>query len=105
MGAMAYQITSLTIVYSSFIQAQIKENIKAPRHWLWAGNSPVQGIHRCGEFTAQMASSVKNVSIWWRRHDKISVYIVAMFKMTSNLNITFRYVIRNKHEYTRYNQV
>ena len=36
MGAMAYQITSLTIAYSPFIQAQIKENIKAPRHWpLW----------------------------------------------------------------------
>ena len=35
MGAVASQITSLTIVYS-FIQAQIKENIKAPRHWpLW----------------------------------------------------------------------
>ena len=32
MGAMASQITSLTIVYSTFIQAQIKENIKAPRH-------------------------------------------------------------------------
>ena len=33
MGAMASQITSLTIVYSPvFIQAQIKETIKAPRH-------------------------------------------------------------------------
>ena len=36
MGAMASQIISLTIVYSPFIQAQIKENLKAPRHWpLW----------------------------------------------------------------------
>ena len=36
MGAMASQITSLTIVYAPFIQAQIKENIKAPRHLpLW----------------------------------------------------------------------
>ena len=40
MGAIASQITSLTIVYSIFIQTQIKENIKAPRHW------PL-----CGEFT------------------------------------------------------
>ena len=32
-SAMAYQITSLTI---PFIQAQITENLKAPRHWpLW----------------------------------------------------------------------
>ena len=41
-----------------FIQAQIKENIKAPRHW------PL-----CGEFTgdrefpAQMASNAENVAI------------------------------------------
>ena len=36
MGTMASQITSLTIVYSTFIKAQIKENIKVPRHWpLW----------------------------------------------------------------------
>ena len=43
-----------------FIQAQINENIKAPRRWpLW------------GEFTGefpppQMASNAENVSIWWR---------------------------------------
>ena len=44
-------------------QAQIKENIKAPRHWPFAGNSPVTG-----EFPAQMASYAENFSIWWRRH-------------------------------------
>ena len=33
MGAMASQITSLAIVSQPFIQAQIKENIKALRHW------------------------------------------------------------------------
>ena len=33
MGAMAYQITSLTIVYSTVFQVQMKEDIKAPRHW------------------------------------------------------------------------
>ena len=53
MSAMASHITSLTIVYSTVIQAQIKENIKAPRHWpLWGeftgDNSPVTG-----EFPAQ----------------------------------------------------
>ena len=31
---------------------------------LCAGNSP-----GTGEFTAQMASNAKNVSIWWRHHD------------------------------------
>ena len=47
-----------------FIQAQIKENIKAPRH------RPL-----CGEFTGSRwfprkgASYAKNVSIWWRHHE------------------------------------
>ena len=48
-----------------FIQTQIKENIKAPLHF-WLGNS--QGT---GEFPAQMASNVENVSIWWRHHGKL----------------------------------
>ena len=53
MGAMASQITSLTIVY---IQAQIKENIKAPRHWpLWGGihRRPVNSPHK-GPVTRKM---------------------------------------------------
>ena len=46
-----------------FIQAQIKENIIAPRHW------PL-----CGESTgdrwipAERASNTENVSMWWRHH-------------------------------------
>ena len=40
MSAMVYQITSLTIVCSTVYSVQIKENIKAPRHW------PL-----CGKFT------------------------------------------------------
>ena len=39
-----------------FIQTQIKENIKAPRHW------PL-----CGEFTG--ASNAENITIWWRHND------------------------------------
>ena len=36
MSMMASPIASLTIVYSTVIQAQIKEKIKSPRHWpLW----------------------------------------------------------------------
>ena len=30
---MASQISGVSIVYSTFVRAQIKENIKAPRHW------------------------------------------------------------------------
>ena len=58
------------------IQAQIKENIKAQRHW------PL-----CGEFTvdrwipAQMASNAENSSIWWRHHD-----LKGWSRVSSNLN-------------------
>ena len=48
-----------------FVQAQIKDNIKVPRHWPLRGNSPATG-----EFSSQMASDVENVSIWWRHHAK-----------------------------------
>ena len=55
MTTMASQFTSLTVVYSI---VQIKENIKAPRHWPLRGE--FTGI---GEFPAQMASNAENVSI------------------------------------------
>ena len=59
MTTMASQITSLTVFTQSFIRAQIKENIKAPRHW------PVCGeVTGTGEFPAQWASNAENVSIW-----------------------------------------
>ena len=63
MTKMASQITSLTVVYSPFIQTQIKENIKAPRHWPLCGE-----FTGTGEFPAQRASYAENVSIWWRHH-------------------------------------
>ena len=48
----------------SFIHTQIKENIKAPRHWpLWGEFTGT------GEFPAQRPSYAKTVSIWWRHHD------------------------------------
>ena len=47
-----------------FIRAQIKENIKAPRHWPLCGE-----FTGTGEFPAQRASYAENVSIWWRHHE------------------------------------
>ena len=61
MGTMASQITSRMIVYSTVIQAQIKENIKAPHHWPLCGE-----FTGSGEFPAQRASNAENVSISWR---------------------------------------
>ena len=52
MGAMASQITSPKIVYSTVYSGT--DNTKASRHW------PLS------EFPAQRASNAENVSIWWR---------------------------------------
>ena len=49
-----------------FVQTQIKENIKALRHWsLWfhEGNQPVTG-----GFSSQRASNAENISMWWRHY-------------------------------------
>ena len=54
---------ALRLLIQPFIQAQIKENTKAPRHWLCEGNSP-----GTGEFPAQMASNAESASIEWRHH-------------------------------------
>ena len=60
--------------------AQIKENIKAPRHW------PL-----CVEFTgdrwipAQRASDAENVSIWWRRHEWVKCRKCACIRLVQLL--------------------
>ena len=64
MGAMTSQIPSSRLFTELFIQARIKQNIKAPRHWPLCGEFTITG-----EFTTQMASNAENVSIWWRHHD------------------------------------
>ena len=67
MTTVAFQITSLAVVYSIVIQAQIKENIKenikAPRHWPLCAE-----FTGTGEFPAQRASNAENGSTWWRHH-------------------------------------
>ena len=70
MGAMASQITSLTIVYSTVYSGADQRNIKAPRHL------PLCGAFT-GEFAAQMASNAENVSIWWRH--RVITLIVFVF--------------------------
>ena len=63
MGTIAYQITSPRLFTQPFIQTQIGENIKAPRHWPLCVE-----FTGTGEFPAQRASYTDHVSIWWRYH-------------------------------------
>ena len=67
MRAMASQITSLTIIYST-VYSGAKKTSKLRVTGLCEGNSPVTG-----EFPAQTASNAVNVSIWWRHHDDCQV--------------------------------
>ena len=57
----------------AFIQAQIKENIKGPRHWPLWGELPVTD-----EFPAQKASNAENVSIW-RHHVRVRLLHITNF--------------------------
>ena len=47
-----------------------KKTSKLPVTGLCAGNSPVTG-----EFPAQMASNAENVSVWWRHHELVSMFM------------------------------
>ena len=59
MGAMASQITSLTIVYS-----RVYSGADQRKHQSSASLTFVTG-----EFSAQITSNAENISIWWRHHD------------------------------------
>ena len=82
MGAIASQITILTIVYwtvCSDADQRKKHQSSASLAFVWAirvGNSPVTG-----EFPAQMASNTENVSIWWRHHARDSRFGVVWFSL------------------------
>ena len=67
MGAIASQITSPTIVYST-----IYSDADQRKHQSSASLAFVWGIHRW--FPAQMASNVENVSIWLRHHVYVFKY-------------------------------
>ena len=71
MGAMASQITSLKIIFSTVYSGKSKKSSKLPATGICTGNSPVTG-----EFPAQRARNTENVSIWWRHHGKSELLIV-----------------------------
>ena len=63
MTAMASQITSLTIVYST-----VYSDADQRKHQSSASLAFVRGIHRDRWIPAQRARYAENVSIWWRHH-------------------------------------
>ena len=70
MSAMASQITSLTIAYSTIYAGTYHRKHQSFGSLAFReGNLPVTG-----EFPANRASNAKNVSIWWRHHDGTELY-------------------------------
>ena len=64
LNAMASQITSLTIVYSTvYSRRRSKKTSTLHVIGICEGNSPL-----FAEFPAQRASNAENVSYWWRHH-------------------------------------
>ena len=63
MGAIASQIPSLTIVYST-----VYSGVDQRKDESSASLAFVRGSTGTDEFPAQMASNAENVSIWWRHH-------------------------------------
>ena len=61
----AFKSPASPLFAQPFILAQIKVNIKAPRHWPLCGE-----FTGTGEFPAQRASYAETVSIWWRHHEQ-----------------------------------
>ena len=59
-----------------FFQVEIKEKIKAPRHWPLCGK-----FTGTGEFPAQMASNAENVSIWWRHHGYFFPFLLSFMSV------------------------
>ena len=83
MSAMASQITSFTIVYSTVkFRRRSKKTSKLRVTGLCAGNSPVTA-----ELPAHMASNLENVSIWWRHHVYKCLYIMLRHRKQLQSNI------------------
>ena len=64
MGAMASQITRLTIVYST-----VYSDADQRKHQTSASLAFVRGIHRWPVNSHTRASNAENVFTWWRHHD------------------------------------
>ena len=104
MSALASQITSLTIVYSTvYSRRRSKKTLKLRVTGFCAENSPVTA-----EFPEQRASSAENVSIWWCHHELnhfkygnhsivvcdvivMALYIVIVYNIKSHTSLVICY--------------
>ena len=77
----------------SFVQAYIKENIRAQRYWpVWAESTDDQW------FPSQRASNTENVSIWWRHH--VAMLLFA-YCLPETLRARFANLLAKVYEWVR----
>ena len=89
MSAMASQITSLTIVYSTvYLRRRSRKTPKLRVTGLCVGNSPLTS-----KFPGHMASNAENVSIWWRHH--VLQWLTTVFGYQQNFH--YRKIITDKY--------
>ena len=97
LGAMASEITSLSIVYST-----IYSGADQRKHQSSASLAFVRGFTGTGEFPAQMASNAGNVSIWWRHHDRRCCNTPSVLEVNrKDMSIIHWYQTRTKHNKAR----
>ena len=87
MSTIASQITSLTIVYSTVYYAQIKENIKAPRHWplceeftgdRWIPRTNGQLRGKCFHLMTSSCYYTTTVRTLWAHMAKAAVVLISL---------------------------
>ena len=96
MGAMTFQITGVSIVYSTVVQATPKKTPKLRATCLCEGNSTVTG-----EFPAQRASNAKHVSTWWLLHAFPCHYQTEVWPGNLAILIASKIISVNAHEQDR----
>ena len=87
MSAMASEITSLTIVYSTVYSGAEKRKYQSSVLLAF-----VRGIHR-----SQSASNAEDVSIWWRHHDGCSGQSCVFIQYT--LQVTVKCIDTRKYSF------
>ena len=89
MNIVAKTFNRISTFIQPFVQTQIEENIKAPRHWPFCAE-----FTGTGEFLAQMASNAVNVSVWWRHRDFTDLHVV-LYKYSNDSDNGFIYSLND----------
>ena len=86
MSTIASEITNLAIVYSI-----VYSDADQSKHQSSVSLAFVWEFTRTGEFPAQMASYVENVSIWWLHHGQVD-FIEMMLHKLQHIEVETRWM-------------